>query len=107
MIEVTDEDALNKQLKANCKVVALFYASWCPFCRSLLPVFNGKALKDNSTVFMRVKIDDDENPLWERYSIEAVPSLILFEDGKVSRRLDCELGMGLTEKQFTKWVGTA
>ncbi len=106
LIEVSDENQLNKQLKANPKVVALFYASWCPFCRNFLSVFNKHAEKDNSAVFMRVKIDEDENPLWETYALEAVPSAILFEKGKVSRRLDCELGGGLNEKQFTKWLAT-
>ena len=105
MFEVTDEGELDKYLKSNPKVVALFYASWCPFCRSFLSVFNKYAGRDNSTMFLRVKIDEDVNPLWETYSLEAVPSAILFEDGKVSRRLDCELGRGLTEKQFAKWLG--
>ena len=107
LIEVTDENALGKQLKTNSKIVVLFYSSWCPFCRSFLPVFNKHAEKDKSIAFMRVKIDDDDNPLWETFSLEAVPSAILFENGKVSRRLDCNLGAGLTEKQFTKWLGTA
>jgi thioredoxin 1 len=106
MIEVTDERDIAKQLKANPKVVALFYASWCPFCRSFLSIFDKHAEKPSSPPFIRVKIDEDENPLWETYSLEAVPSIILFENAKVSRRLDCELGAGLTETQFTKWLGT-
>ena len=104
MIEVTNERDLAKQLKANPKIFALFYASWCPFCRSFLSVFNKHAEKGGSTMFMCVKIDEDENPLWETYSLEAVPSIILFENAKVSRRLDCEQGAGLTEKQFCKWM---
>lgn len=65
MIEVTDERHLSKQLKANSRVVALFYSSWCPFCRSFLTVFNKQIGKLGSVVFMRVKVDEDENPLWE------------------------------------------
>jgi thioredoxin-like negative regulator of GroEL len=108
VIEVTDERDLAKQLKANQKVVALFHSSWCPFCRSFLSVFNKHAQNpgSGSAVFMRVKIDEDENPMWESYSLMAVPSIILFENGEVSQRLDCELGAGLNEKQFVKWLGT-
>ena len=104
MIEVTDEGDLAKQLKATPVVVALFYASWCPFCRNFISVFNKHAGKTDSAVFIRVKIDEDENPIWENYSLVAVPSAILFENGVVSRRLDCELGAGLTERQFIKWL---
>ncbi len=108
VIEVTNERDLAKQLKANLKVVALFYASWCPFCRSFLSIFSKHAQNPHSgsAIFLRVKIDEDENPLWETYSLEAVPSIIIFENGNVSRRLDCDLGAGLNEKQFVNWLGT-
>jgi thioredoxin 1 len=104
MIEVEDKSDLAEQLRANPNTVALFYASWCPFCKSFISIFNKYAGKTGSSVFIRVKIDEDENPIWETYSLVAVPSIIFFENGAVSRRLDCDLGAGLTEKQFTKWL---
>jgi thioredoxin 1 len=104
MIEVVDDVGLEKQVKANPTVVALFYASWCPFCRNFLPVFKRYAEISDGAVYIKVRIDEDENPLWETYGFEAVPSLILFEGGQVSRRLDCTLGRGLTEPQFSTWL---
>jgi thioredoxin-like negative regulator of GroEL len=54
---------------------------------------------------LRVKVDDDDdNPLWEEYSIEAVPTVILFEEGKVCRRLDGIFGYGLSENQLEEWL---
>jgi thioredoxin 1 len=106
MIELEDKNDLDAQLARNDEVVALFYASWCPFCRSFLSVFNKHAQRDGSTVFLKVRIDEDENPLWEEYSLEAVPSVILFKKGQVNRRLDCDLGAGLNEKQFREWLQT-
>jgi len=55
-------------------------------------------------MFIQVYVDDDSNPLWEEYSLEAVPTLILFENGKVQERLDGGLGSGITEKQFINWM---
>ena len=104
MFEVRDKNSLMKHLKSNSKVVALFYASWCPFCQTFLSVFDKHAAKDKSVTFMRVKIDEDENPLWELYSLVAVPSVIIFENGEVTHRLDCNLGSGLTENQFARWL---
>jgi thioredoxin 1 len=105
MIEISTQTELNKQLAQNKKVFALFYASWCPFCRSFLAVFNKHAQKAGSGVYLKVRIDEDENPLWEEYSLDSVPSVILFENGQVKQRLDCELGAGLTEEQFNEWIG--
>ncbi len=106
MIEISNQNELNKQLSQSKKVIALFCASWCPFCRNFQTVFNKYAQKPNSGIFLKVRIDEDENPLWEEYSLEAVPSIILFENGQVKQRLDCELGAGLTEEQFSEWLAT-
>ena len=104
MIEVTTEQDLDKQLASNIRVLALFYASWCPFCRSFLNIFNKHAQNPGNDTCIKVRIDEDENSLWETYAIEAVPSIILFENGQVKSRLDCHLGAGLNEKQFTHWL---
>jgi thioredoxin 1 len=106
MIEVSNEAELAVQLKANSNVLALFYSSWCPFCGRFLLVFNEYAKKPGSLVFIKVKIDEDENPLWETYSLDSVPSVILFKDGQVHRRLDCVRGVGLSEEKFSKWLKT-
>jgi thioredoxin 1 len=100
MIEVTNKPDLEEQLKKSKKVLALFYSSWCPFCRRFLPVFDKNCAKHGVNLALRVKVDDDDNPLWEEYSVEAVPTIILFEEGKVCKRLDGRFGYGLSEKQL-------
>ena len=104
MIEVDNKQDLNSQLKANEKVLALFYASWCPYCIRFVPVFEEKIVKFSAGSVIHVLLDDYNNPLWDDYSIEAVPTLIFFEKGKVSRRLDGKLGVGLNEKQLRVWL---
>jgi thioredoxin 1 len=104
MIEVDNKSELENQLKKSNRVLALFYASWCPFCRSFLPVFAKNASGNDSCVVLRVKVDDYDNPLWEEYSIEAVPTVILFETETVCRRLDGGFGSGLNAKQFEEWL---
>jgi len=104
MIEVNDKRTLERQLKENKRVLALFYASWCPFCRSFLSVFDRNAAKQGFNLAIRVKVDDYDNPLWDEYCIEAVPTVILFEEGTVCMRLDGRLGRGLSEKQLNEWL---
>ena len=102
-MKINDKKALNALLQQNKKVLVLFCASWCPFCRSFFSVFDKRIAKYSFDSTVRAYIDDDDNPLWEDYSIEAVPTVILFEHAKVVRRLDAELGAGLSEKQFAEW----
>ena len=104
MIEVDNELDLDTQLRTNEKVLVLFYATWCPFCKSLVPFFDKKAANLNAISVIHVLLDDYDNPLWDNYSIEAVPTVIFFEENKVCRRLDGKSGIGLNEKQLTAWL---
>lgn len=51
----------------------------------------------------RVKIDDKAS-LMEKYSVEVVPTVLLFENGVVTKRLDGVAGVGLTEEQLTDFI---
>ncbi len=104
MIQVDNMQDLNSQLKANEKVLALFYASWCPYCMRFLPIFDKKVVNFSVGSIIHVLLDEYDNPLWDDYSIDAVPTLIFFEKGKVYRRLDGKFGVGLSEKQLTVWL---
>jgi len=44
------------------------------------------------------------NPAALADTIEAVPTFILFEEGKACKRLDGRLGYGLSEKQLEEWL---
>jgi thiol-disulfide isomerase/thioredoxin len=85
-------------LKTQKKMFVLFYASWCFHSRKFLPIYQKCAL--NAPVpCLRVMIDDRED-LCDKYDINYYPTVLLFEDGKVLRRLDPEPGGDLTEKQM-------
>jgi thiol-disulfide isomerase/thioredoxin len=86
------------EIKHRDKVCVLFYAAWCGFSQSFLPVFE-KYEKSNPKECMRV-IVDDEPKLCEKYSIEYYPTVILFKKGKVYKRLDAEPGVGLSRTQL-------
>ena len=102
--EINEKHELDSVLKQNKQVLALFCSSWCPFCRSFFPAFNNGIANNKFERVIRVYLEDDDNPLWEEYSIEAVPTVILFEEEKVIRRIDARLGGGLNEKQFSQWL---
>ncbi len=104
MIKVDNRQSLNKELERNEKVLALFYASWCPYCMMFLPAFSKSVENLHSEKVVHVLLDDYDNPMWDDYNIEAVPTVIFFEKGKASKRLDGRFGVGLSAKQFTDWL---
>ncbi len=46
---------------------------------------------------MAALIDEDENLLWDRFNIQAVPAMIAFEKGKIISRKDAKKHVGLTK----------
>ena len=91
------EDILSSQEKA----LVMFYADWCPFCQKFKPIFESTAISISSRhKFYESNINDDDNPLWEKFSINAVPTLIAFEKGKIASRRDANMGLGLNKSDL-------
>ena len=80
----------------------LFYASWCPFCQEFLPMF--KKFAEDKTRKCRMVMADDRADLSAEYSIDIVPTVLVFEKGKVTRRLDGIQGKGLSESQLMEFA---
>jgi thioredoxin 1 len=93
---------LENKVKSKDRVFVLFYASWCPFSQRFLPVFQKVA--ETSRDCLRV-VTDDKASLCEKYSVDIVPTVLLFEKGTVTKRLDGEPGVGLNETKLTKFLG--
>ncbi len=85
-------------LKSKEKAFVLFYASWCPFSQRFLPIFEEYS-KNNPQECMSVVIDDKPD-LCEKYEIDYYPSVLLFKNGSIEKRLDATPGLGLTKKQL-------
>jgi len=94
---------LQQVLKEKDRVVAMVYASWCPFCRRVLPVFEKQASDARQNLLL---VADDEEHVADLYGIDVVPTLILFEKGQVVKRLDGQPGIGLNDKQIAGFIAS-
>ncbi|CAM8898616.1 unnamed protein product [Rhodiola kirilowii] len=93
------------ELLANAEkpVLVDFYATWCGPCQFMTPILNevGASLKDKIQV---VKIDTEKYPsIANKYQIEALPTFIIFKDGKPCDRFEG----ALTAKQLIQRIENA
>ena len=78
--EVKLADALEQKEK---KVMIDFFAEWCGPCKMLAPVLHeiDDELGDEVNI---IKIDIDQHPeIAARYDVQAVPTLLFVQDGKI------------------------
>lgn len=92
---------LEQALKEKDRVVAMVYVSWCPFCRRALPAFEKQARDEQRHLLL---VADDEEHVADLYGIDVFPTLILFENGQVIKRLDGKPGLGLNDKQIADFI---
>ncbi|MDE1762699.1 MAG: thioredoxin family protein [Thaumarchaeota archaeon] len=102
MEHVTPEEFDSAVLNSGKRTLVLFYASWCPYCANFKPSF--EAANMPSVRKIGSLIDEDENPLWDRFDIQAVPTMIAFENGKIIARRDAKKHIGLTKSDMEYMV---
>ncbi len=81
LLHSNQENFNNAVINSHKLVLVDFFATWCGPCQMLAPVLEELSNSDNS--FDIVKIDIDSNTdLAVQYDIEAVPTLVIFKNGK-------------------------
>ena len=104
MLQVEDPDAFKRTVvQAEQPTVVMFWATWCPFCRRFKQEFERLA-SSRPWRFAAVYLDDEDNPLWDDYAVDVVPTLALFREGKLVDRLDGVLGYGIDRKMVDDFV---
>lgn len=95
MLKLSAESFTGTRLLDAREILAAFYADWCPFCTSFLVVFEAAMKKTKEPLGALVDVSDTDNPLWEVFELNIVPTLVGFKDEKATVRKDGVPGLGL------------
>lgn len=101
---IAGPDDISATIACAKETVVLFEMTTCPFCR----MFEERFLDFVSSCsrdfdFLRVTIDDPDNPLWAKYEINNVPTVIVFAGGKIMSRLDSVPFLGISKKKWAEF----
>ncbi len=105
-VGVLAETALADRIRRGKPVIVLFYADWCPFCARFLPIFRRHA-KTMPVETLAANISHPDDPRWDTYRVDAVPTFIAFRDGNEVLRADARKGVGLTEADLVAFIEAA
>jgi len=85
MLEFTDANFASEVLFSDQLVLADFWAAWCRPCHALMSTLEAVARQNPEVKFGKVNIDENSHTTQE-YGINAVPTVILFKNGKPVKR---------------------
>ena len=82
-IVLSEQNFEEEVLKSEIPVLVDFWATWCGPCRMLAPTI-AKIAEEQEGKVKVCKLDVDECPnLAAQFGISSIPTLMVFEDGKV------------------------
>lgn len=83
---LTDQNFSKEVLKSQNPVLVDFWAEWCMPCQMIAPTLQEIAEEFGGKIKIG-KLNIDENPLISTtFSVDAIPTLILFKNGKIIQR---------------------
>lgn len=98
---VSDATFEEEVLKSSDPVLVDFFAEWCGPCKAMAPALDQVAAEMKGKLKV-VKVDVDQNPsVTAKYGIRAMPTLLVFKDGKVAAQ---HVGALVQKKKLEDWI---
>jgi thioredoxin 1 len=84
--DVTDANFKGEVIEADSPVLVDFWAPWCGPCRVVHPILEEMANEREDVRIVSLNTDENQQTAAE-YEVLSIPTLILFKDGEVAKRV--------------------
>ena len=104
--KVTDASFADDVLMSDKPVIVDFWAEWCGPCKMIAPILEEIASTNENVVIAKLNVD--ENPdIAMRFNVMSIPTLLIFHQGEVRKRLVGAKGKGQLLQELNEFLPTS
>jgi thioredoxin 1 len=95
-VDASESTFESEVLGSEGKVIVDFWAEWCGPCHAVAPALD-RIADEHSVKLVKVNIDHEQG-LAQRYGVQSIPTIMLFEDGELQASALGALPKGALER---------
>lgn len=90
---------------SNTPIVVDFWAEWCGPCKQIAPILSEIATEKAGQVTIAKLNVDDHGDIAMRYNVMSIPTLLVFKDGELKKRMVGAKGKGQLLQELEEFLG--
>jgi thioredoxin 1 len=104
LLELTDTTFDEEVGSSELPLIVDFWAEWCGPCRMVAPVLEQIAVENAGKIRLAKLNVDDAPAIAQRFSIMSIPTIMVFKDGVMKKRIVGAKGKGQLLEDFAEFL---